>query len=273
VGLNPTTHRLYALLSGSAEGLVPIATQLRVLDPDTFSVLASVTFPDYWAGLGGIWVNASTNRIYVCCAQGAMPVIDGASNTLVATVSVGTPNENGIQGPAIDPLLNRVYAALYSVDRSGQQVPVVAVDGTTNQVVGRSPSFAEGAPRVAINPTTNRLYLVQVSPGNLIVLEEDTATPTPVVPEPSPLWLFGSGLLSLRWLVRWSRGRTRDYRDAATVIGIVTDSEGAGPCTTRRNSPTRGTPNSSGTEIASLGARARRLGGQLGGICGTMPDQ
>ena len=53
-------------------------------------------------------VNPNTNRIYVANHDSNnVSVIDGASNTVVATVAVGT----GPYGVAVNPNTNRIYVA------------------------------------------------------------------------------------------------------------------------------------------------------------------
>ena len=53
-------------------------------------------------------VNPNTNRIYVAnYGSNNVSVIDGASNTVVATVAVGSDPD----GVAVNPNTNRIYVA------------------------------------------------------------------------------------------------------------------------------------------------------------------
>ena len=71
-------------------------------------------------------VNPNTNRIYVAndCSDN-VSVIDGASNTVVATVAVGS----GPYGVAVNPNTNRIYVTNAGSDN------VSVIDGATNTVV------------------------------------------------------------------------------------------------------------------------------------------
>ena len=72
-------------------------------------------------------VNPNTNRIYVAnYYSNNVSVIDGAGNTIVATVPVG----NSPWGVAVDPNTNLIYVANYSSNS------VSVIDGASNTVVG-----------------------------------------------------------------------------------------------------------------------------------------
>ena len=64
----------------------------------------------------GVAVNSVTNRIYVanqcgsdptCASDGTVSVIDGASNTVIATVTVGSRP----YGVAVNSVTNQIYVA------------------------------------------------------------------------------------------------------------------------------------------------------------------
>ena len=75
-------------------------------------------------------VNPNTNRIYVTNdSSDNVSVIDGASNTVVATVAVGSYPH----GVAVNPNTNRIYVA-NSVSNN-----VSVIDGATNTVVATVP--------------------------------------------------------------------------------------------------------------------------------------
>jgi YVTN family beta-propeller protein len=95
-------------------------------------------------------VNPSTNRIYTSdLDSNTVSVIDGASDNVVATVSVGA-NPYGV---VVNPSTNRIYTA----DTGSNTVSVI--DGTNNNVVA---TVSTGASpwAVAVNPATNRIYTV-----------------------------------------------------------------------------------------------------------------
>ena len=73
-------------------------------------------------------VNPNTNLIYVANSVNStsVSVIDGADNTVVATVAIGGYPE----GVAVNPTTNRIYVANRSVSNN-----VSVIDGASNTVV------------------------------------------------------------------------------------------------------------------------------------------
>ncbi|MGD0766168.1 MAG: YncE family protein, partial [Dehalococcoidia bacterium] len=100
-------------------------------------------------------VNPSTNRIYVAnYNSNNVSVIDGAGNTVVATVAV-VAGGNGPEGVAVNPNTNRIYVANFN---SGN---VSVIDGTSNTVVATVAVgyWWGGDGGVAVNPNTNLIYV------------------------------------------------------------------------------------------------------------------
>jgi YVTN family beta-propeller protein len=112
----------------------------------------------------GIAVNPSTNRIYTANeANNTVSVIDGATNSIVATVSVGS----GPCGVAVNPNTNRIYTANHWSDT------VSVIDGATNSVVA-TVSVGAIPYGVAVSSITNRIYVA--NQGNATVSVIDGAT-------------------------------------------------------------------------------------------------
>ncbi len=141
-----------------------------------FAALTLLTTFNTPGGPSMIAVNPVTNRIYVSTVndQRLLYVIDGATNTVVASISFqaifGSQFPNRIVGQsalAVDSNTNRVYVAL-SIDR------VAVLDGATNAVIGAIalPQFF-GAMAVEVNPYINRVY---VAGQNGLVSTFDGAT-------------------------------------------------------------------------------------------------
>ncbi len=83
---------------------------MTVIDGLTTAPLRAGYFPDTVA------VNSATNKIYVvnncgndpnCASNGTVTVIDGATNTVTATVTV----ESNPFGVAVNPATNKIYVA------------------------------------------------------------------------------------------------------------------------------------------------------------------
>jgi len=88
-------------------------------------------------------------------------VIDGATNTVVATVLVGA-NPAGV---GVNPTTNRIYVAN---ELSGT---VSVIDGATNTVVATVPVGAnpEG---VGVHPTTNLIYVANAGSNSVSVIQD-----------------------------------------------------------------------------------------------------
>jgi len=136
--VNTVTNKIYFL--SDAAGLA-----LSVIDGATNTV---TNFPlGGTFNLAGVAVDSATNMIYESVADenGSVLVLNGATNTLVATLSVGdTP------GPiAVNPLTNKIYVTTLG--------SLTVIDGATNAVTTvKIPSAAAG---IVVNTATNKIYL------------------------------------------------------------------------------------------------------------------
>ncbi|MGH9171745.1 MAG: fibronectin type III domain-containing protein, partial [Acidimicrobiales bacterium] len=118
--------------------------------------------------------------------SGTVSVIDGASDTVTATVTVGSePDAVGV-----DPPTDTVYVANYGSDT------VSVVDGASDAVtatvtVGLSP---EG---VGVDPATDTVYVANFDSGTVSVIDGQVSPAAPVVQSSSA----GNGEISLSWSV------------------------------------------------------------------------
>jgi YVTN family beta-propeller protein len=111
-------------------------------------VTATITDPGF-SGPSAIAVNERTNRVYMTNETGdTVSVIDGNTNTVLTTVSVGASPE----GIACDTTTNRVYVA----DSLSNTLSIIS--GTTNTVIATIPGFNEPI-QVAVDTSTNRVYV------------------------------------------------------------------------------------------------------------------
>ena len=114
-------------------------------------------------------VNPATNKIYVvnrcgndplCGTYGTVTVIDGASDTIIATVTV----EYSPQSLVVNSITNKIYVANICgevVSCQGGVGTVSVIDGVTNTVsatvpVGYTPLSA------VVNTVTNKIYIANV---------------------------------------------------------------------------------------------------------------
>jgi YVTN family beta-propeller protein len=112
-------------------------------------------------------VNPDTNRIYVAnLMSGSVSVIDGASNTVSASVAVGIYPLS----VAVDPYTNRIYVA------NANSGSVSIIDGDTNTVLGDI-AVGDYPQGIAVNPATNRIYVTNGTPyGTVSVVDRASNT-------------------------------------------------------------------------------------------------
>jgi len=100
--------------------------------------------PDFLA------VNSVTNQVYVAnSSSGTVSVIDGATNTVTATIPVG-----GLpQGIGVNSATNTIYVAIFA----GLSSTVAVIDGATNTVT--TDISVPGATYIAVNSKTNHVFV------------------------------------------------------------------------------------------------------------------
>jgi len=163
VAVNPNTNRIY----------IANANSVSVIDGASNSVVATLTVG---VRLGPIAANPSTNRIYVASlGDSNVSVIDGVSNSVVATIPMGMGSEPW--GVDADPSTNRIYVTVLSA--GGESVSVI--DGASNLVVATIP-ISSSALGVAVNPSTNRIYIVNDDSNYVSVIDRASNTVVVTVP-------------------------------------------------------------------------------------------
>jgi YVTN family beta-propeller protein len=205
VAVNSMTNKIYAtnFCGNDTTCQYPRHGTVTVIDGATDNTLSvNVGYePVYLA------VNQVTNKIYVanscgsdpaCASDGTVSVIDGASNTVIATVTVGsTP-----LGVAVNSATNQIYVTNYcgnDVSCNTYSGTVTVIDGGSNTVtatvnVGAGPYFP------AVNSSTNQIYVSNscgndptcphpYSPGTLTVIDGATNNPSSVNVGYEPVYL------------------------------------------------------------------------------------
>jgi YVTN family beta-propeller protein len=134
------------------------ADTVWVVNAADLQVIAGI---EVGSGAYGIAVNPVTNRIYVTNSNdGTVSVIDGASNTVIATVFLGSTSPWGV---GVDPVRNIAYVS-QSVDFG-----VAVIDGATNAPIGSI--YVDGNNTDAQpNPATGRVYVPVNGTGQTRVL-------------------------------------------------------------------------------------------------------
>ncbi|HEY1679834.1 MAG TPA: hypothetical protein VGG04_19110 [Candidatus Sulfotelmatobacter sp.] len=126
-------------------------------------------------------VNQITNRIYVAnLNSNNVSVIDGNSDTVIATVSVG----NGPSDIGINTVTNMIY-----VSNSGANT-VSVVDGGSNTVVATISGLSFPI-RVSVNAVTNQVFVVNNNKNSVSVIDGSSNSIITTIP-------VGSGSFGIR---------------------------------------------------------------------------
>ena len=176
VAVNPTTNTVYVANYDS--------NTVSVIDGKTNTVTDTVSVGE---SPGGVAVNPTTNTIYVANFDpNTVSVIDGKTNTVTDTVPVGS----GPEGVAVNPTTNTIYVTNYADNTisaitgrnyvaNSDSNPISVKDSKTNKVmavlVGESPYG------VAVNPTTNTIYVTNDLDSTTSVIDGKTNTVTDTV--------------------------------------------------------------------------------------------
>jgi YVTN family beta-propeller protein len=141
VAVNPVTNQIYV---ANDEG----TTTVTVIDGATNN---PTTVPTPLAtNARAVAVNSATNMIYVANGgTGNVTVINGATNTVAATVAVGALPV----AIAVNPVTNMVYVA------NEYSASVTVINGATNTVAAASVPTDANPFAVAVNPVTNTIYV------------------------------------------------------------------------------------------------------------------
>jgi YVTN family beta-propeller protein len=155
---NPNTNRLFVAHYSSGD--------VRIVDLDTPSDYPATKRVGVFGHPVAVAVNANTNKAYAVSddVRGPITVIDGASATGTSLVPA-SGHGMGPRGVVVNPVTRKAYAAF-----SGE---VIVVDGTTNALTYVPTTTAAGAGAIAVNPNTNRIYVLGSS-GAMSVIDGNT---------------------------------------------------------------------------------------------------
>ncbi len=155
IAVNPTTNKIYVGdFYGNPSGIT-------VIDGKTNTTKALTTI----TGQVAVAVNPLTNKIYFVDGYNYLTVVDGSSDTVTATVTVGLDPV----AVAVNPATNMIYVA----NQNGSTVSVI--DGTSNTVTHTinltgGPNTLQGFVPLSlyVNPVTNKIYVTCQSADMLI---------------------------------------------------------------------------------------------------------
>jgi len=159
VAVNSNTHRAYVAVDG----------KINVYNTETHTLVATIVLPLTSYRCSDVAVNPATNRIYAVGFR--TYVIDGNTNTVLQNFNV--PGRE----VAVNPATNRIYIALWGHSPMPDPNIVRVLDGETNTwlsdiVLGSGALMDEV--HLAVNPTTNRVYITFGGDDDLRVLNGNT---------------------------------------------------------------------------------------------------
>jgi YVTN family beta-propeller protein len=165
MAVNPSTHRIYV---GNCS-----SHNVSVIDGATNNIITTVVDQNAKSFAPvAIAVNPTTNKIYIANYPGSaggsgnVTVIDGATNS---TFTVTDPNAVGPNAVAVNTVTNKVY-----VTNNGSCPPpatnqgnVTIIDGETNSTTTVTDPRACYPQAVAVNQTTNTIYVANANDPTL----------------------------------------------------------------------------------------------------------
>jgi DNA-binding beta-propeller fold protein YncE len=185
VAVNPVTNKIYVANAGNLGDYPPGLNHgnITVIDGST-NAITTLTDPNVLVPQA-VAVNQTTNKIYVAIpddsaltGNGGVAVIDGATNAISI---VKDPNAIYPKALAVDSASNTIYVTnqgnnQQNVNPCCNPGSVTVIKGATNAVATViNPNAAQPGP-AAINPTTNKIYVLNGG-GNVTVIDGG-ATPT-----------------------------------------------------------------------------------------------
>ena len=166
VAVNSVTNKIYVSNSCGSDPNCNSVGTVSVIDGVSNTVIGTVTVASHPRSMA---VNSVTNKIYAAnyCGtdlgcytlSGSVSVIDGASNTVTATVNVGAAPSP----PVVNSMTNKIYVAnscgsdptcAYPYTTPGT---VTVIDGATNNTVSVNVGLYPYA--LDINSATNKIYV------------------------------------------------------------------------------------------------------------------
>jgi YVTN family beta-propeller protein len=191
--INIVTNRIYVVNNGNGQG-----TTMSVIDGNTDTAIATVTVGNYPQGAA---VNPVTNKIYVSnycgnqfgCnatpAQGTVSVVDGATNTVTNTVTVGVAPQVIFLNQATNKVwvLNLCGSTL-SCDITGDNSHVIGsvtqIDGAT--LATATANTGQGSGAMAVNSVANMVYVSNSTDNTETFIDGVTLATTPVAVGSTP---------------------------------------------------------------------------------------
>ena len=165
IAVNPRTNRVYLTFRGypadNAGGIAIIdGVAQTVVKTIGLSYNDQVPAPAPY----GVTVNSVTNRIYVATTSGKLIVLDGDTDTVIATLS--PPVVSGLDAVAVNPRTNNVFVC----SATGNVVYVYDADeGRWTLTLGVGAGLFRG---IAVNPLTNQVVVSNTGEDSVSIIRD-----------------------------------------------------------------------------------------------------
>jgi len=154
VAINPTSNKIYFPAAGSAKLFAVDGTSNYVTSIATGEIPCCVA------------IDTGANRIYVAnYASNSVTAIDGNSETVLATIPVGTQPH----GLAVNSATHTIYVA----NTGSNNVSIIS--GANNKVVA-TVDAGPGPFAIAVEPNSGKAFVATMGPKNVVVIDSQTST-------------------------------------------------------------------------------------------------
>jgi YVTN family beta-propeller protein len=173
--INCSTHTETGMgFFGTCEGIVYNSVNDRIYISYPLSNLVVMYDLDIDNAVGSISVTGaslsifieSLNKMFISTTSNTVAIIDCATNTVSATLSVGTTPKNS----AYNPINNYVYVACQGSNN------VYRINALTNAIVGSPITVGTSPTGIAYNETTNQIFISCNVSDDIYVIDCDTDT-------------------------------------------------------------------------------------------------
>jgi DNA-binding beta-propeller fold protein YncE/photosystem II stability/assembly factor-like uncharacterized protein len=190
--------------------------RISVIDGQTHEIVATIDVGVSGSPVRRVAVDEVSNRVYVVNDGETLSVINGATNEVLKTIK-------GVQDVAVDP----VGGIVYVVDDNSLR----ALDGSDYHELRRTRlASLETVDLLAVNPSTDRLYLSHSGPALLDIISASTLEVITTIPLESPVQDMAVNTLTNRLYVALSsQGRNQvlslDGDDGGALASLTVGDE------------------------------------------------
>jgi YVTN family beta-propeller protein len=242
IALSETSHTAYVLAEGwswlpsNGEGCFQNLSVILAIDTSTLKPVGFVFGlpPSEGFFLSGMAVDQSTGSIYA--GYGA------AGDNIVIVITASGYSEIPVSAPPGPITVNETTKKIYAAFSNG----IMVIDGATNSVASTITDPSPATPTaIAIDPTTNTIYVANALNNSLTVIDGATNTVTATIPVgTSPSGVAVDSQTNFIYVANAGNSETGDPGNITVIDGATNatttlrDSEGLGPSAVAVNSVT-----------------------------------